>query len=163
MHDSDVQEMLFVPPRPAKRCPKCFQEKAASEFPRRRSNIYSPGSYCLECQRVYSRAHYRSNKEKHNARRRVHQREYALRNRQLISRWFVGKSCVDCGNHNPLVLEFDHVRGKKAYDISTMLRAGFAWERVLEEIAKCEIRCANCHRIKTAAQFGWKGKANGQP
>jgi len=72
--------------------------------------------------------------------------------------FMAGRSCVDCGNTNLLVLEFDHVRGTKRYEISIMLNAGFAWARIVEEIAKCEIRCANCHRVKTAIQLNWKGR-----
>lgn len=69
-----------------------------------------------------------------------------------------GRSCVDCGNANTTVLEFDHVRGTKRYVISVMLSGGFSWSRILEEVAKCELRCANCHRMKTAVQLNWKGR-----
>jgi len=60
-----------------------------------------------------------------------------------------------------MVLEFDHVRGTKSGNISEMMRGGFSWKRVLEEIEKCEIRCANCHRRKTAVQFQWFNKGIG--
>lgn len=36
-----------------------------------------------------------------------------------------------------------------------MVRDRCSWEKVKTEIAKCEIRCANCHAVKTAKQFGW--------
>ena len=56
--------------------------------------------------------------------------------------------CVDCGyKENPTALEFDHVRGEKTFTISK--NPSLAWERIEEEIAKCEVRCANCHRIRT--------------
>jgi len=155
-----MQQRLF-PVSPAsmtKRCPKCLVGKSIYEFATRGVKPYRPSSYCRECQRVYCRAHYARNKVEHNTRRRKHQREYARRNRQLFKAFLVGKTCVDCGNANPVVLEFDHVRGRKQYEVSIMISAGFAWRRVLAEIAKCEIRCANCHRIKTAAQFGWRGR-----
>ena len=62
-----------------------------------------------------------------------------------------GKSCVDCGNDNLVVFEFDHVRGKKLGDISKISKNG-SWRRVAEEIEKCDIVCANCHRIRTATR-----------
>jgi len=54
-----MQEPLFdsfFPPY-SKRCPKCSIIKGVREFPRRGSGSWSPNSYCLECQRIYSRAH----------------------------------------------------------------------------------------------------------
>ena len=84
------------------------------------------------------------------------------RNKRLMREYLEDRGCVDCGNTNPIVLEFDHVRGWKRYDVSVMLNGGFAWTRILEEVAKCEIRCANCHRIRTAAQLKWKGRETKQ-
>ena len=63
--------------------------------------------------------------------------------------------CVDCGEGNPVVLEFDHVRGAKKKELSRMWTTGYALETIKEEIEKCEVRCRNCHAIKTAKQQGW--------
>jgi len=62
--------------------------------------------------------------------------------------------CVDCGEPDPVVLEFDHVRGVKAFTIGQ--DAGHVGRDLLiEEIKKCDVRCANCHRRRTAVQLGW--------
>ena len=66
--------------------------------------------------------------------------------------------CVDCGEKDPIVLTFDHVRGEKRMDVAAMLHGNYKWESILIEIAKCEVRCANCHMRKTAKQFGWYAK-----
>jgi hypothetical protein len=58
--------------------------------------------------------------------------------------------CVDCGETDPLVLDFDHVYGEKAFNLSACKT--LAVGRVIEEIAKCDVRCANCHRRRTAQQ-----------
>jgi len=63
-------------------------------------------------------------------------------------------ACVDCGEQDPLVLEFDHVRGRKKGNIAQMAHT-HVWETVLQEIEKCDVRCANCHRRKSAHQLGW--------
>ena len=56
--------------------------------------------------------------------------------------------CMDCGETNPIVLDFDHLHDKK-YNISRMIHDGFSWKAIKKEIEKCEIVCANCHRIRT--------------
>jgi transcription elongation factor Elf1 len=56
--------------------------------------------------------------------------------------------CVDCGESNHIVLDFDHLSNKK-YNVSRMIHDGFSWAAIKKEIAKCEVVCANCHRIRT--------------
>lgn len=53
-----------------------------------------------------------------------------------------------------MVLEFDHVRGDKGDNISAMTHL-VDWQRIADEIAKCVVRCANCHKRRTAVQGGW--------
>lgn len=63
-------------------------------------------------------------------------------------------SCLDCGDDDPLILEFDHRPGvEKMGNISEMLSLSIA--RIQKEIDKCDIRCANCHKKKTAKDFGF--------
>ena len=57
--------------------------------------------------------------------------------------------CVDCGEHDPIVLEFDHVRGTKINCVSVGVKDSWSVEKLTEEINKCEVRCANCHKIMT--------------
>ncbi len=59
--------------------------------------------------------------------------------------------CMDCGllgKEYPEILEFDHIRNK-AFDISLFKRYILSLDRLKEEIKKCELVCANCHRIRT--------------
>ncbi len=87
------------------------------------------------------------------------QNEYARRRRKRI-RDFIdaqkeGKPCVDCGQFLPIeCLDFDHVRGEKRQRLSQWHRfkaepGKTIEELILDEISKCELRCANCHRIVT--------------
>ena len=57
--------------------------------------------------------------------------------------------CIDCGESNPLVLDFDHVKGDKILAISDMSNKAYCIDKISEEMEKCEVRCANCHRIIT--------------
>jgi hypothetical protein len=64
--------------------------------------------------------------------------------------------CVDCGERDPVVLEFDHREAKdKTRAVCLLVTRNWSWERIYQEIQKCDVRCANCHRRKTATQFGY--------
>jgi hypothetical protein len=62
--------------------------------------------------------------------------------------------CVDCGEPDRRVLDFDHV-GVKRELVSALVARGAPWLRIEAEIAECEVRCANCHRRVTARRAGW--------
>ena len=53
---------------------------------------------------------------------------------------------MDCGESDPEVLEFDHVRGVKTANVSAFIRGGYSLAKLQAEVALCEVRCANCHR-----------------
>ena len=89
-------------------------------------------------------------------------KRYRQRNRELMIWYLNHHPCVDCGNDDILVLDFDHMLGTKTADVSILVSRGASWERIEREMAKCVVRCANCHRRKTAIDFGWyKGKGIG--
>ena len=64
---------------------------------------------------------------------------------------------MDCGESDPIVLDFDHSKGRrKRAAIADLVRGGaLRWGTILREIEKCEVRCANCHRRRTATELGW--------
>jgi nucleoside 2-deoxyribosyltransferase len=62
------------------------------------------------------------------------------------------KPCIDCG-FIPIVpeqMDFDHVRGTKTVEVTRLAAQGKSNERILEEIEKCDLVCANCHRLRTS-------------
>lgn len=72
------------------------------------------------------------------------------RNRARISAIKVERGCADCGyNARPEALDFDHLPGQRKDKLVSKL-IGNSWDRIEREIAKCEVVCANCHRIRTA-------------
>lgn len=102
----------------------------------------------MECQRTYSRQHYTDNKEEHNSRRYQNKKERRVYALQVI-RELKKQPCTDCDQTYPYyVMDFDHL-GDKEFLISRGINEGRSLKRVLEEIAKCELVCANCHRIRT--------------
>ena len=72
-----------------------------------------------------------------------------------------GKECADCGEVDPVVLEFDHIeRTEKFKTIARMLSGHYSWSSLEKEIRKCDVRCANCHRRKTYRQLTGFGIKN---
>ncbi len=95
--------------------------------------------------------HYVKNKQRIKARARIFTDETAKkRNREFLNTHLESHPCVDCGESDIVVLEFDHVRGVKKYNVSNMVASGHSLRKIRAEIDKCEIRCANCHRRVTA-------------
>ena len=81
----------------------------------------------------------------------------AGRNR-LIALEFLRTGCVDCGNADIRVQEFDHLpEHEKRFGISRAIRGSVSTEKLIEEIKKCEVVCANCHVIRTRErQNDWR-------
>lgn len=70
-----------------------------------------------------------------------------MKNDQIINR-IKDVPCQDCHNRFPSIcMDFDHTSDNKSFDVST--RKQYSIKTLLSEIAKCEIVCANCHRIRT--------------
>jgi hypothetical protein len=74
--------------------------------------------------------------------------------RAYVAKYLSEHPCVDCGEDNPIVLEFDHVRGEKSYNVGWLINKNNSLNTLIGEVEKCDVRCANCHRIKTAKDFG---------
>lgn len=133
-----------------KQCTVCKQNKDAKEFNKCRSRKDGLQTKCQLCSRALSKKHYQQNKAhaaKYNKQRRQ-------RNRQFMIDYLSGQICIDCKQKYPSVCyDFDHVRGSKTTNVSSMLDCSI--ETLKKEISKCEIRCSNCHRLKTSRQFNW--------
>ena len=111
-------------------------------------------SWCKPCFVEYKQLWYIRNRPAHIARVRSNRDRTAAENRFKLWQYLVGKGCVDCGERDPVVLQFDHLRDKRN-SISEMIVNGWSWETIRLELGKCEIRCANCHQRKTAVERGY--------
>lgn len=95
--------------------------------------------------RAARRRYYEKNKQQYRDRNRQYRTEVA----QMI-RAAKEQACTDCGVKYPYyVMDFDHVRGEKGGGLACATRLGWRPERVAEEMAKCDVVCSNCHRIRT--------------
>jgi hypothetical protein len=128
-----------------KKCSLCKQAKNISQFASNASKNDGLQSMCKVCQKTYGHERYQENKAYFYERNRQNRRA----KRRAIEEYKVGKSCADCGNPNPIVLTFDHRKGvKKVAAVSDMANRSFTLAAIYEEIAKCDLRCFNCHMIK---------------
>jgi hypothetical protein len=76
------------------------------------------------------------------------------RNHSIVRELLATAICIDCGERDPLVFQFDHLHDKSDH-ISWLVGSGCSPLRLARELLKCEIRCANCHRHATAQAGGW--------
>ena len=76
------------------------------------------------------------------------------RGRDYVENYFATHSCADCGESDPVVLTFDHVRGTKRANVSDMVRDGLGLETIKAEIEKCDVVCYNCHSLRTQGHSG---------
>jgi len=75
----------------------------------------------------------------------------------VIERYKILKGCYMCGyKHHPAALDFAHTnRETKIGNISVLINKS-SWKDLLKEIKKCKIMCANCHRVETHNESGWR-------
>lgn len=100
----------------------------------------------IEDARAASRRHYEENKQEYIDR----SRERKARLYQDVVLRHKDKPCADCKNSFPLVcMDYHHARGEKKFDISQMFDQ-VPLVQLMEEINKCDVICANCHRIRTS-------------
>ena len=139
-------------------CLGCGQERdAEKDFSWKYKDRGIRNTRCRYCQSQVSKQHYKNNKQPYLDRARAREPLVAEDNRRKLTDYLSCHPCVDCGETDIRVLDFDHVRGKKSGDISRMMNIGYSWSTIEAEIAKCEVRCANCHRIREGKKGGsWR-------
>ena len=126
--------------------------KELEAFAWRRESKGQRDNYCRPCRASYKQEHYAANRQRYidNATKR---KQLMLRARIVVLLEFLTTHpCVDCGETDQMVLEFDHL-ADKLFPISRGVRDR-NWNSVLTEMAKCDVVCANCHRRRTARRGG---------
>jgi|ERR1700740_490453 len=152
-----------------KTCTKCKEHKALSEFNKKSRSPDGYNPQCRECIKSSRKEKYderkaqglepitakwqRDNKDKLNEIRNNRRREI----RDFIRSLKVNQPCEMCGGiFPPTCMDFDHLDPtEKDFNIcGDATRELYSEEKILAEVAKCRIICANCHRIHSAIQRG---------
>jgi hypothetical protein len=123
-----------------------------SEFNWRRKRRMQRDNLCRSCRSEYHREHYQANRQRYIDQARERKQALAVERTTYLVAYFGNHPCADCGETDPVILEFDHLRDK-LFDIGQSLPYR-SWQAILDEIAKCEVVCANCHRRRTAKRRG---------
>lgn len=105
--------------------------------------------------KTYAPKHYAANKDAYFARAKEHDGRMQDIRKSIIFEHLKVHHCVDCGEDDAIVLEFDHrEHDKKSFAIGAHSTRQISVEKLIAEIAKCDVRCANCHRRKTYRERG---------
>lgn len=138
-------------------CPRCSTDKPISEWGTNRSKPDGLASHCKTCRRSIANGWYADHRELHMGRAAAVTARARERFYDFIVEYLLDHPCVDCGEPDPIVLEFDHRDpATKLFNIG--ITTNRSLEAVKAEVAKCDVRCANCHRRRTGEQRGWVGK-----
>ena len=136
------------------RCYRCGEVKSLDEFAWRRRKRNQRDSFCRPCRSAYGREHYLANKQRYIDQASATQRRLRRERIAYLVDYFATHPCADCGESDPVVLEFDHLDPKaKSFTIGGSI-SDRSWQSILDEIAKCDVVCANCHRRRTMKRSG---------
>ena len=128
-----------------KTCNRCLQSKIIEEYNRDKSKADGFANRCKECNKEVNRLWYACNKDRKIQKSMLNNKSHRdlLRNRlaEIKEKGY----CIYCGEGTTVCLDFHH-RDNKDFEISTALSQGFSWHRIQEELSKCDMVCANCHR-----------------
>lgn len=143
------------------RCWKCKTEKPEEQFNWENKSLGKRKRICRSCMKTYHQKWFRELyklSDKHQ-KHLEWQRTKIKRAREWVQVYLRNHPCIKCGFTNPIALDFDHIDKSGGYNRYTRVFAlknrGYSIARLEEEISKCQVLCANCHRIKTAEEQGW--------
>ena len=146
----------------SKICGRCKENKLLDFFSWKNRRLLIRHSVCKQCHVQYRRDHYLLHRSKYIEKARAWNGKQRKRLWKMIAEYLQSHSCVDCGEKDMIVLEFDHREGKLR-GAADMVNRSYSVDKIWKEIDKCDVRCANCHRRKTAINRGfWKSVLRGK-
>jgi uncharacterized protein YbbK (DUF523 family) len=130
-------------------CTGCQEPRLKTDFGHHRAR-------CKWCRRKETSAYYKTHSQKMRKQSNIASKKLRSGLYDKFILYLQEHPCIDCGEKDVEVLECDHVRGTKIGNIGNLIKRNFSWIKIEEELAKCEVRCANCHRRRTNRQFGYR-------
>ena len=137
-------------------CTKCQQDKSLAEFSFRKKEVGKRHAWCQPCMRKHNMSRYYSRHSYYKSHHQTLTEKSRQAKSQLLLTYLLEHPCLDCGESDPIVLEFDHRDGvEKIGSVTEMVCHNCSWPKIMAEIQKCDVRCANCHRRRTAKVRGY--------
>lgn len=128
-----------------KKCSLCLRGKAESEFNVNRSKSDGLQPLCRACQKKLSRTYYQENKDRLRTQISESKKKRIKESTERIHQIKLERGCFFCIESEPVTLDFHHLdRRDKEFTIGRSREV--LWERLVIEIQKCLLVCANCHR-----------------
>lgn len=137
-------------------CTKCGSLKSLIEFPAKKASKDGRSSWCRECYKISWKKRYYENHQHYRNSHNRSRKNIREQNARIVFEYLSENPCINCNESDPVVLEFDHREGTSKVENISNLVSNSSWEKVKIEIEKCDVLCANCHRRKSAKQFGYK-------
>lgn len=136
-------------------CTKCKVEKDLHLFPARKMAKDGRASWCRACYKANWEKRYYENHEHYRDSHNTSRNKARAQNARKVFEYLANHPCINCGESDPIVLEFDHRdKNDKIESISNLVFHS-SWKIIKNEIEKCDVLCANCHRRKSAVQFNY--------
>jgi len=136
-------------------CSRCKKRQPVINFNWRNKKKGTRDYRCRTCWKTLRRIQYERYTEYYKNKADKRRKELDKVNFEHLITYLRQRPCIDCGETDVVVLEFDHVKGKKKYNIAKLINSHL-WSTIQKEIAKCEVRCRNCHMRKTARDLGYR-------
>lgn len=134
-----------------KYCTKGSHDVPLDSFNKRSKSKDGLNAWCKDCLATYEKNRYNNGDKERKVKNHIASIE---RGRAYIWGVLLRSKCLDCGESDPRVLDFDHlIPSLKRTNVVELFQNSVT--TIQTEIDKCVIRCSNCHRIKTAEQFGY--------
>lgn len=122
-----------------KKCHTCKEVKDANLFSRATANKDGLQHQCKSCRKKIDAEYYKSNPKKRN--KTVERNEII---KKIIYDYKKERGCKYCDENIPCCLDFHHIKGDKKFNVSQHNHV--ALHKILAEMNKCDVVCANCHR-----------------
>lgn len=137
-----------------KTCGRCHTVQNEENFNWRNKAKGTRNSWCKLCMKDYDKEN--NSRPARAAKKKLNGARSIQRARDYVYEYMQTHPCVDCGETDFVVLQFDHEDpSSKEGNISSWVSGGYGTDKIKSEIEKCKVRCANCHVRRTAQQFGW--------